>query len=199
MPFTIPHVMRACIAGAYGGPEVLTFATISTPVPGPRELLVRVEATTVSAADRRIRALDVPFGLKTICRLVFGLFRPRKGVLGVEFTGQVVAAGPKATRFAPGDHIIAFSGSRLGGHAEYALVKDDGAVIRRPAGMTLETAAALSFGGSTARHFLRRAEIKPKERVLVIGASGTVGSALSQLAAAAGADVTAVVSTPISR
>lgn len=186
--------MRAWLATGYGGPEVLTLGTRPVPRPGPRALLVRVEATTVSAADRRIRALDFPQGMRLIGRAVFGLSRPRRPVLGVELTGTVVATGARVRRFAPGDAVIALTGIGLGAHAEYALVPEARPIALRPAGMDIATAAALSFGGLTARDYLRRAGLQAGERVLVIGASGTVGSALVQLARDAGAHVTGVAS-----
>jgi NADPH:quinone reductase-like Zn-dependent oxidoreductase len=187
--------MRAWFARRYGGPDMLELRDVPLPRPGPNDLLIRVEATTVSAADRRIRSLDFPKGLRLIGRAIFGFARPRRPVLGVELTGIVVAKGAKATRFAVGDAVIAYPGTGLGAHAEYAAVAEGRPIVARPAGLTVEAAAALAFGGLTARDFLRRAELRPGERVMVIGASGTVGSALVQLAADAGAKVTAVTST----
>jgi NADPH:quinone reductase-like Zn-dependent oxidoreductase len=186
--------MRAWVARAYGGPEVLTMREVPRPKPGARELLIRVEATTVSAADIRIRSLDFPKGLGWIGRLLFGMRRPRRAVLGVEVTGIVAAIGAQVSRFAVGDAVIAFPGAQLGAHAEYVVVADRRPIVRRPAAMPIETAAALAFGGLTARDFLRRAAVQPGEHVLVIGASGTVGSALVQLARDAGAEVAGVAS-----
>jgi NADPH:quinone reductase-like Zn-dependent oxidoreductase len=128
-------------------------------------------------------------------RLALGVRRPRRAVLGAELTGVVAAVGAEVTRFGPGDAVIAFPGFRQGAHAEYCRMPADGMVVSRPDGMAVETAAALGFGGTTARHYLRRAGVSAGERVLVIGASGTVGAALVQLAVAAGAAVSAVTST----
>jgi NADPH:quinone reductase-like Zn-dependent oxidoreductase len=191
----LPRTMRAWLARRYGGPDVLELGDVPLPKPGPSDLLIRVEATTVSAADRRIRTLDFPKGLRLIGRAVFGFTRPRRPVLGVELTGIVVARGERVTRFGPGDAVIAFPGVGLGAHAEYAVVAESRPIVMRPAELTVEAAAALAFGGLTARDFLRRAGLRAGERVMVIGASGTVGSALVQLAADAGARVTAVTST----
>lgn len=187
--------MRAWCARAYGGPEVLELREVPLAPPGAGEVLVRVEATTVSSGDRRVRALDVPRGMGPILRAVFGITRPRNPVLGAEFTGVVAALGAGVTRLREGDAVIGFPGARMGAHAEFARMREAGRIVPRPDGMPIETAAALAFGGSTARHFLRRAALAAGERVLVIGASGTVGSALVQLAAAAGAEVTGVTST----
>ncbi|WP_291299116.1 NAD(P)-dependent alcohol dehydrogenase [Elioraea sp.] len=187
--------MRAWVARSYGGPEVLALREVKLPQPGPGEVLIRVEATTVSSADRRIRALDLPAGMALMGRLALGLRRPRRAVLGVELTGRIAAVGAGVTRFAPGDAVIAFPGFRQGAHAEFAVMPAAGMVVARPACMSVETAAALGFGGTTARDYLRRARLREGERVLVIGASGTVGAALVQLAIAAGAIVSAVTST----
>jgi len=194
-PAPLPRTMRAWIATAYGGPEVLALRDVPIPVPGPGDILIRMQATTVSSADRRIRALDLPPGMGFAGRLALGLRRPRRAVLGAELTGVVAAVGARVVRFAPGDKVIAYPGFRQGAHTEYCRMPADGMVVPRPAGMSVETAAALGFGGTTARDYLRRAKLRAGERVLVIGASGTVGAALVQLATAEGAIVSAVTST----
>lgn len=187
--------MRAWVATAYGGPEGLALREVKLPLPGAGEVVIRVEATTVSSGDRRIRALDLPAGMALMGRLALGVRRPRRPILGAELTGHIAAVGQGVTRFAPGDGVIAFPGFRQGAHAEFVVMPAAGMVMPRPAGMPIETAAALGFGGTTARHYLRRAGLRAGERVLVIGASGTVGAALVQLAVAAGAVVSAVTST----
>lgn len=194
-PAPLPRTMRAWVATAYGGPEVLALREMPVPVPRPGEILIRMQATTVSSGDRRIRALDMPRGMRLAGRLALGLRRPRRPVLGAELAGVVAAVGAGVARFAPGEAVIAYPGMRQGAHAEFCRMRADGMVVARPAGMALETAAALGFGGTTARDYLRRAGLRAGERVLVIGASGTVGAALVQLAAAQGAIVTAVTST----
>lgn len=191
----LPRTMRAWVATAYGGPEVLALRDLPMPAPRPGEILIRVQATTVSSGDRRIRALDLPPGMVLAGRFALGLRRPRRPVLGAELTGVVAAVGAGVARFAPGAAVIAFPGMRQGAHAEFCRMRADGMVVPRPDDMPLETAAALGFGGTTARDYLRRARLRAGERVLVIGASGTVGAALVQLAAADGAIVTAVTST----
>jgi NADPH:quinone reductase-like Zn-dependent oxidoreductase len=190
----VPSTMEAWCARAYGEPEVLELRRLPLAPPAPGEVLVRMEATTVSSGDRRVRALDVPRGLGPVLRLVFGLRRPRNPVLGTEFTGIVAAVGAGVTRFRPGDAVIGFPGARMGAHAAFVRMPAEGRIVPRPPGLAVEAAAALAFGGTTARHFLRRAALRPRERVLVIGAAGTVGSALVQLAAEAGAEVTALAS-----
>lgn len=192
---SLPGTMRAWIARGYGGPEMLALCDLPIPRPGPRDLLIRVQASTVSSGDRRLRAMDFPRGLGLIGRAVFGLRRLRRPILGAELTGIVAAVGDRVRGFVPGDAVIAMTGMRGGGHGEYALVRADTAIVHRPEAMPLEVAASLAFGGTSARDFLRRAGVTAGERVLVIGASGTVGSALVQLAKASGASVTASTST----
>ncbi|MDX5357308.1 MAG: NAD(P)-dependent alcohol dehydrogenase [Rhodobacterales bacterium] len=190
----LPDTMPAWTVTAYGGPEVLDLREVPLPRPGPKDVLIRVAASTVSSGDRRIRALDFPPGLRLAGRLGLGWRRPRQPVLGAELTGTIVATGTQVTRWHPGDAVIAMTGLRGGGHGAYARLPETAAMVPRPADMPLEVAAALSFGGTTARDFLRRGDLRPAERVLVIGASGTVGSALVQLAVAGGAQVSAVTS-----
>lgn len=193
-PIHMKNTMKAWVAQAYGGPDVLALVDRPRPEPGPGMLLIRVRATTVASADRRIRAMDFPPGLRLVGRALFGFRRPRRAVLGVEMTGEVMAVGARVRRFSVGDAVLGMCGTRLGAHAEYLAWPESAALAARPADMPPSVAAAFAFGGLTARDFLRRAGLRAGERVLVIGAAGTVGSALVQLATAAGADVTAVAS-----
>jgi NADPH:quinone reductase-like Zn-dependent oxidoreductase len=186
--------MRAAVYRRFGGPDVVAIEQIARPVPAADELLIRVHTTTVSAADYRSRSRDVPAGLLIPSSLVLGLFRPRRRVLGMDVAGVVVATGADVQRFTSGDEVVAMLGSRFGGHAEYAIVKTTDAIALKPAGMTFDDAVSLVFGGITARAYLRQATVGAGTRVLVNGASGAVGSAAVQLAAAAGAHVTAVSS-----
>lgn len=186
--------MRAAVYRRFGGPEVVQLTEVDRPRPAAGELLVQVRATTVSAADHRTRARDVPGALIIPSSLVLGFFRPRRPVLGMDVAGTVVAIGDGVERFAPGDEVIAMLGSRFGGHAEYAIVTATDAVAAKPAALGFGDAAALVFGGITAQAYLRQAEVAPGARVLVNGAAGAVGTAVVQLAAAAGAHVTGVSS-----
>ncbi|MCY0148896.1 NAD(P)-dependent alcohol dehydrogenase [Hoeflea sp. G2-23] len=189
--------MRAITYHRYGPPDVLVPGELPTPSPKPTEVLVRIHATTVTAGDYRARSLDMPPGFGLIGRLVFGLFGPRRKVLGTEFAGIVEAAGVNVSRFKPGDRVFAYPGAAFGGYAEYAVIDEASAIAHVPTNLDLNQAAALSFGGATALNFLRdKAAIKPGDSVLVIGASGGVGSAAVQLAKAFGAHVTGVSSTP---
>lgn len=182
--------MRAAVHNRYGPPEVVSIQHVPDPEPGPGEVLVRVEASTVCAPDWRFRSAQ-PW----LVRLVTGLTRPaRDRVLGFEFAGVVAALGPGVTRLAIGDRVFGSTGTRLGAHAELLTVKDGPSICRRPENLSAAEAAALSYGGVTALHFLRAAHVRPGQRVLVHGASGGVGTAMIQVARALGATVTGVAS-----
>lgn len=187
--------MKAYVYRRYGGPEVVELAEVPTPTPGANEVLVRVVATTVSSGDWRVRTLDVPKGLGVFVRLALGVTRPRQPIMGTELSGVVEAVGANVTRFREGDAVFAFPGGKMGAHAEYVTLPEDGPVARKPEGLGFEEAAALCFGGCTALDFLNKAAIQHGEKLLVIGASGAVGSALVQLGKARGAEVTGVTST----
>lgn len=152
------------------------------------EVLVKIHATTVSTADHRIRALDVPAGFGLPMRLIFGITAPRKHILGVELAGEVVQVGTLVKDLRPGDRVCAHPGEQMGTHAEYIVLKD---CVKLPASIPTRTAAALAFGGTTALSFLRdTAKLAPGERLLVVGAAGCVGSAAVQIAKHLGAHVT---------
>lgn len=187
-------MMRAAVVTRYGAPEVVALREVPRPTPGPNELLIRVRATTVSSGDARVRARRVPAGMGFLMRLALGWNVPRQPVLGTECAGVVEAVGTAVTRFRVGDAVVAFPGASMGAHAEYVCVREDGPVAPKPAALSWGEAAALLFGGNTARHYLRAANVKRGERVLVLGASGAVGVAMVQLARREGAEVTAVCS-----
>jgi NADPH:quinone reductase-like Zn-dependent oxidoreductase len=186
--------MRAAVARRFGSPEVVEIERIPVPVPRAGEVLVRVHATTVSIADHRLRAKDLPQGLAAFGLVALGVFRPRRKVLGMEASGVVEQVGADVAGFAVGDEVMVMNGSGFGCHAEYVTARADRGVVRKPAGMSHTDAAAIIFGGSTAVSFLARVALRPGSTVLVNGASGAVGTAAVQLAAHAGAQVTAVTS-----
>ncbi|MEM8557131.1 MAG: NAD(P)-dependent alcohol dehydrogenase [Bacteroidota bacterium] len=194
-PATVPATTRAAVATAYGSPEVVRIQAVPTPQPGPDEVLVRVHATTVTSGDWRVRSLTVPPGFGLAVRLMFGLRKLRQPILGSELAGTVAAVGANVTRFQVGDAVVAYSDSKLGAHAEYVAVAADGAIAPKPTVLSWEEAAALSFGGTTALHFFRLGDLQPGERLLVNGASGSVGTAAVQIAKHRGAYVTGVCST----
>lgn len=187
--------MRAACCEAYGPPEVVRLREMALPVLRRDELLIRVQAATVSSGDARVRAMRVPRGFGLLARLALGLRRPRQPVLGTELAGEVVAKSDAGETgdFAIGDPVIGFTDVAMGAHAEYCRVPRS-ATVPRPPGVPPSEAAALFFGGTTALVFLRRAALQAGERLLVIGAAGSVGSAVVQLARHLGALVTAVCS-----
>ncbi|MGY1604898.1 NAD(P)-dependent alcohol dehydrogenase [Geodermatophilus sp. SYSU D00815] len=186
--------MRAAVRHRFGGPDVVLVEEVPRPTIGAGDVLVRVHASTVSAADHRARSREVPRGLGLLAAAGIGAFRPRHRVLGMDVAGVVEAVGAGVPRFAPGDEVIAMLGANFGGHAEYARVRPGDAIARKPRTMTFEDAVTLVFGGLTARGFLQQADLAPGAAVLVNGASGAVGTAAVQLAAHAGAHVTGVCS-----
>ena len=181
--------MRAAVYSSYGPPEVVRIADVEKPVPKDNELLIRVRASTVSAADWRLRSAS-PF----VARFMVGLLRPRKPMIGgMELAGVVESVGRNVTRFRAGDEV--FGGSRtFGGHAEYVCLPES-SICLKPVNMTFDEAAAVVFGGFSALSFLRRAKIQAGQDVLVYGASGSVGVFAVQLAKYFGARVTGVCST----
>ena len=189
--------MKAIVYKKYGPPNVVALAEVPKPTPGDREVLIRIHATTVTTGDWRARSLNMPAGFRFLGRLFFGVFGPRKPILGTELAGEVEAVGNAVTRFKVGDHVFAFAGASYGCHAEYRTMAEDGLIASKPANLTFEEAAALSFGGMNALGFLRdKAGIQRGERVLIVGASGGVGTAAVQIAKHFGAEVTGVCSTP---
>jgi len=189
--------MQAAICTKYGAPDVVQIREVPTPNPKPDEVLIRTLATTVTSADWRIRALAAPRGFRFILRLVFGFNGPRSQILGSELVGEIASVGEAVTQFRVGDQVIAFAGVRMRCHAEFCTLRETAAVIKRPPGLTDAEAAALCFGGTTALHFLRDvARLQPGQRLLILGASGAVGTAAIQIARHMGAEVTGVSSAP---
>jgi NADPH:quinone reductase-like Zn-dependent oxidoreductase len=179
----------------YGPPDVLELREVAKPVPGDNEVLIKVRATTVTAGDWRTRSLAMPVGFGLMARLIFGISKPRQPILGMELAGDVESAGKDVRNFKIGDPVFGLSGARMACYAEYKSMPEDGALALKPANLTYEEAAALSFGGTTALHFFRRGKLQKGEHVLVNGASGGVGTAAVQLAKYFGAEVTGVCST----
>lgn len=189
--------MKAYSHSQYGAPSVLHCVDLPKPTPKDDEVLIRVYATTVSSGDWRARSLTVPAGMGWIARLVFGVRRPRKPVLGTDLSGVIEAVGAAVSKFKPGDAVIAFPGAKFGAHAEFRTMPENGAITMKPDNLNFAEAAALPFGGTTAYDFLiNKAQLRPGGNILVNGATGATGSAIVQLAKHFGARVTAVCSTP---
>jgi NADPH:quinone reductase-like Zn-dependent oxidoreductase len=188
--------MKVVVCTQYGPPEVLNIAEIEKPVPKDNEVLVKVHATTVSAADYRVRSFNVPPSFWLPARLLLGLRKPRKSVLGMELSGEIEAVGKDVKTFKKGDKIFAATLQTFGGYAEYICLAEDGPIAIKPTGLSYEEAAAVPIGARTAFHYLKKiAKITPDQKVLIYGASGSVGTYAVQLAKYFGAEVTGVCST----
>jgi NADPH:quinone reductase-like Zn-dependent oxidoreductase len=186
--------MKAVVCEKYGPPEVLHLKEVAKPIPKDNEVLIRVQYTTVTSGDCRVRSLNTPAGFGLLTHLALGFARPRQPILGTELAGKVESIGKDVRQFHVGDLVFAFPDTGMGCYAQYKCMPEDGAVVLKPSTLRIEEAAALSFGGTTALHFLTRARVQRGESVLVNGASGGVGTAAVQLAKHFGAEVTAVCS-----
>jgi len=185
--------MRAITYHRYGPPEVLQLEDVPAPVPKDDEVLIRVRAAEATKADCEMRAFR--FAVKWFwlpLRLAVGITRPRNKILGGYFAGVVEAVGPQVTRLAVGDEVYGSAGLGFGAYGELVTVRERASVVKKPADMTFEEAAAVPLGGLNALHFLRLAAIRPGERVLINGAGGSIGAHGVQIAKAMGAEVTAV-------
>jgi NADPH:quinone reductase-like Zn-dependent oxidoreductase len=192
-----PNEMRAVVYDRYGPPEVQRLEDVAQPVPGNDEVLVKIFATTVNRLDCATRDANRRSGvaIALISRAVFGIRRPRRRILGSEFSGVVEAVGAKVGQFAVGDHVFGATGMRFGAHAEYICMRENARIGQMPIGTSFEQAAAVCDGAFNALACLRQAHLKKGQTILVYGASGSIGSAGVQLARYFGADITAVCGT----
>ncbi|MBX9996732.1 MULTISPECIES: NAD(P)-dependent alcohol dehydrogenase [Priestia] len=186
--------MKAMVCTKYGKPDVLQLEEVENPIPKENEILIKIHATTVTSGDCRVRSFNSPLLLWLPIRIVLGLRKPRKSILGVELAGEVEDVGKNVTRFKKGDQLFAMTGMKFGGYAEYICLPEKGTIAVKPENVTCEEAASISFGGTTALHFFRKGNIQAGQKVLIYGASGAVGTAAVQLASYYGAEVTGVCS-----
>ncbi len=196
--------MKAVVYTEYGSPNVLHMREIDKPTPKDDEVLVRVRATAVNFGDtiaRRMgkvsaREFNMPGPIWLIARMAFGWNKPKNGILGSEFAGEIAEVGKSVTRFKVGDNVFGYRGQAQGANVEYLTMKQDGYIQPLPANMTVEEAATVPYGALTALSLLKQANLQRGEKVLINGASGSIGAAAMQIAKAMGAEVTGTCSTP---
>lgn len=187
--------MKAVVCTRYGGPEFLEFQERPMPEAKADELLVKVVAASITSADWRVRGLQMPRGFGGLARLIFGFSKPRQPILGNECAGVVEAVGSTVSGFRIGDQVMISTGAKFGCHAEYITVKADQKVALKPPHLSFTEAATLTFGAAAAWDFLiNKAKLQSGERVLVHGATGSVGAAAVKISKHFGAEVTAVCS-----
>ena len=185
--------MKAITFHNYGSVDVMNIEEVADPTPESGELLISVRAASVTTADWRIRSLAMPGIMKLLGRLMFGVFGPRNKVLGADVAGIVSAVGDGVTKFQVGDVVFGHVGK--GGHAEYAVTPQHGAILLKPLNLSFAEAASLPFGGLSALVFLRdQANLTLGDRILIVGASGNVGVHAVQIAKAMGAHVSGMAS-----
>jgi NADPH:quinone reductase-like Zn-dependent oxidoreductase len=182
--------MKAAVYTQYGPPGVLQVKQVEKPTPNKNELLLRIKATAVNSGDWRLRKAD-PFAV----RFIFGLIKPKINILGSVFSGEVESVGEDVKHFKVGDFVFGHTDMSFGSYAEYKCLPENASIALKPANLSHNEAAVIPFGGVAALHFIKRVVIKPGQKVLVVGASGAVGSAAVQFAKSFGAEVTGVCST----
>lgn len=179
--------MKAAVYTKYGPPQVLQVKDVEKPLPKNNEILIRIFATAVNSGDWRLRKAD-PYAV----RLFFGLTKPKINILGGVFSGQIEQVGKDVTLFKIGDEVFGKTDMRFGAYAEYLCFSENETIELKPGNISHKEAAVIPFGATTALHFIKKANIKHGQKILIYGASGAVGTAAVQLAKYYGAEVTGV-------
>jgi NADPH:quinone reductase-like Zn-dependent oxidoreductase len=184
--------MKAVVCTKWGTPDVLEFKEVPKPIPKDNEVLIRIHAATVTAGDCEMRRLEFPLWLQILARAGFGFRGPRKKIIGQELAGEIEKVGKDVKLFKKGDQVFGSPGFHFGTYAEYDCLPEKAVLAMKPANMTYEEAACVPLGGLESLHFLRKANIKSGEKVLINGAGGSIGTTGVQLAKYYGAEVSAV-------
>ena len=192
--------MKAIVCTKYGPPEVLQIKEIEKPTPKDNEVCIKIHATSITHSDIIIRGLKVHGGMRFLMGLAIGFSKPRNPILGMILAGEVESTGKAAKRFKKGDQVYGVTIKsamhlRLGTYAEYKCLPDDSFIVSKPANATYEESAAVPYGGLIALYFLKKGKIQSGQKILVYGASGSIGTSIVQLAKYFGAKVTGVCST----
>ena len=195
--------MKAVVCMKYGPPEVLQLRDVEKPTPKKNEICIKIHATSVTSSDCIIRGFNLPkwHPLGLMMGLVLGFGKPRNPILGMVAAGEIDSMGQDAKRFNISDQVFAYTVKsstkmRFGTYAQYICIPEDWLVLPIPSEVTYEEAAAIPYGGELALHFLKKGDVQSRKKVLIIGASGAIGTAAVQLASYYGAKVTGVCSTP---
>lgn len=189
--------MKAAAYTTYGSTDVLQIAEIEKPIPNENELLIKVHAAEVTKGDCELRKFRFPVKWTTVpLRLAFGLFKPRKQILGGYFSGEVERIGKDVSAFKAGDQVFGSCGFRFGAHSQYVCLTEKHTIITKPRNTSFAEAAAVPLGGLNALHFMRRANIQQGDTVLISGAGGSIGIYGIQLAKAMGASTVTAVDHP---
>jgi NADPH:quinone reductase-like Zn-dependent oxidoreductase len=193
------ETMRAVVCTKYGPPEVLKLVQYKKPSPNDDEVLIKIYAASVTNSDIFIRSSNVPLRMQIPMRIIIGLFKPRNEIPGEVFSGEIVQTGSMTTRFHAGDQVYGLTGFSLGAYAEYKCMKEtdskQGCLALKPGNISFEEATSAAYGGLLALQFLEKGNIRPHQKVLIYGASGTSGIIAIQYARHCGAEVTAVCSS----
>jgi NADPH:quinone reductase-like Zn-dependent oxidoreductase len=191
--------MKAVICARYGPPEVLQIREVATPTPMPDEVCIKVHATAVTASDIFIRGSQLPIQYWVPMRLMLGLTKPRKSIVGLVLAGEIESVGAGIRRFKVGDQVYGLTGFGLGAYAERKCMRETdskhGCLALKPQNLTYEEATVAAYGGLLALQYMEKGDIQPGQKVLIYGASGTTGTTAVQFAKYLGAEVTAVCST----
>ena len=201
---TTSSTMKAIVYTEFGSPDVLRLGETARPAPKPDEILVRVRAASVNFGDIMARSFrsvtpggfNMPFVFWLMTKAALGWRKPRMRVLGNELAGEIEAVGRDVKRFKPGDRAFGHAGQRFGAYAEFVCLPESAPVAHKPAGLSYEEAAVIPYGALMAVSLLRRAKLRPGQKILINGASGGIGAAAVQIAKQLGADVTAVCGAP---